>query len=421
MKKHLTKIFALALAVVMVLSMSTVAMAKENPFEPGNIDLRVSAAEQVNGSYKVRYTAGLVMLEELAQVATVYRDNARMADLQFVCTLSDALVAQLDDVDQDDFQFVSAQWEGEDIFVFESARVTAAGLKITYSLNDKVLNDWLYEGDMQAVTAALMQPMTMQASGTVSRKQLEQVGSPVVTTGKVELFGSGIEKYYGQTSVIGAVGETTWNWDGGFGDSHGVGGSALKDCPRNVYCPAGHFEDLDLDLWYHDGIHFCVEHGLMVGTGKVAFEPYLPITRGMVVTVLYRMAGEPAVSGEQIYDDVVPGKWYANGVEWADANGVVNGYGKGKFGPNDPITREQMAAILYRYAKLCGVDVSVGEETNILSYEDAFDISEYAIPAMQWACGAGMIQGANGNLMPLDNTTRAQAAAIFQRYCFYVG
>ena len=420
MKKHLARIFALAMAVVMVLSMSTVALAAENPFEPGPIDLRVSAVEQVNGSYKVKYTAKLVMLEELAKVATLYRDNARMYGLRFICTLNDELVTQMSDVDQDDFLFDCAQWEGKDIFVYEDTSVTSAGLKIFYRLNEDVLEDWFYEEDMEAVTAALMQPMTMQATGTVSYRQLERAGNPITTTGKVELEGSGIEKYYDQTSVIGAWGKTTWYWDDDFGGGHGFGGSGmLRDCPRNIYCPAGHFEDLDLKLWYHDGIHFCVEHGLMVGTGRVTFEPYLPITRGMVVTVLYRLEGEPAVSGTQVYDDVALDKWYTDGVEWADANGVVNGYGNGKFGPNDPITREQMAAVLYRYAKYCGADVSARADLD--GFKDAAKVSNYAIPAMEWACGAGMIQGANGNLMPLDNTTRAQAAAIFQRYCFYVG
>lgn len=422
MKKHLARIFALAMAVVMVLSMSTVALAAENPFEPGPIDLQVSAAEQLGGSYKVSYTAKLVMLEELAKVATLYRDNQRMHHLRFICTLNDDLVAQyVGSVDEDDFYFDCAQWRGEDIFVFENAAITEEGLKITYRLSESVLDDWFYTGDMEAVTAALRQPMTMWATATISERQLDLAGKTITTTAMVELAGSGIEKYYDQYSVIGAWGKTVWRWDDTHsgGHIHGISGCRPQDCPRNIYCPAGHFEDLNLQLWYHDGIHFCAEHGLMIGTGRYTFEPDLPITRGMVATVLYRMEGSPAVSGTQVYDDVPLGKWYSKGVEWADSTGVVNGYGNGNFGPNDPITREQMAAVLYRYARYLNTGLS--SYADLDGFKDADKVSNYAVPAMEWACGAGMIQGANGSLMPLDNTTRAQAAAIFQRYCFYVG
>ncbi len=418
MKKQLMRVLTMILTVAMILSMTTIALADQS-FEPGPIDLQVRAAEQVNGTYKVSYTAKLVMKEELAKVATLYRDNDRMYGLRFICTLNDELVVQLNDVNEEDFRFDCAQWDGKDIFVYEEATVTDDGLKIFYRLNEAVLADWFYEEDMEAVTDALMQPMTMWATALVPERQLKRLDEPVVTTAKVELEGSGIEKYFGQYSVIGAWGRTTWRLDDDF-YVPGFGCCAPHECPRNMYCPAGHFNDLNLQLWYHDGIHYCVEYGLMVGTGKYTFEPDLAITRGMVVTVLYRMEGEPAVSGAQVYEDVALNRWYTDAVEWADGNGVVNGYGNGKFGPNDPITREQMAAVLYRYARYKGVDVSVGENTNILSFKDAEDVSGYAVAAMQWACGVGMIQGSYGNLMPLANTTRAQAAAIFQRYCMNV-
>ena len=103
-------------------------------------------------------------------------------------------------------------------------------------------------------------------------------------------------------------------------------------------------------------------------------------------------------------------------VAWTAQSGVYTGYADGSFRPNDSITREQLAAILYRYAKYKGVDVSVGEDTNILSYADAAEISDYAFPAMQWACGAGVMQGSNGNLLPRGRATRAQIAAMLHRY-----
>ena len=135
-----------------------------------------------------------------------------------------------------------------------------------------------------------------------------------------------------------------------------------------------------------------------------------------IVTILYRMENTPNARTAGTFTDVAGGQWYTDAVEWAAAHNIVNGYGNGKFGPNDPVTREQLAAILYRYAQYKNRDVSVGEDTNILSYNDAFSVSEYAIPAIQWACGAGLINGADGNLMPADHATRAQVAAIIHRY-----
>lgn len=118
------------------------------------------------------------------------------------------------------------------------------------------------------------------------------------------------------------------------------------------------------------------------------------------------------------FEDVAAEKYYTEAIRWATSEGIVGGYGNGKFGPDDPITRQQLATMLWRYAQHIGQDVSVGEDTNILSYEDAFDISEYAIPAMQWACGAGIMGGyGNGKLGPNDGATRAQAAAMLMRYC----
>ncbi len=128
---------------------------------------------------------------------------------------------------------------------------------------------------------------------------------------------------------------------------------------------------------------------------------------------------EDVTIADWFYDDVMfvrSGQWYSEAVAWTAQSGVYTGYADGSFRPNDSITREQLAAILYRYAKYKGVDVSVGEDTNILSYADAAEISDYAFPAMQWACGAGVMQGSNGNLLPRGRATRAQIAAMLHRY-----
>ncbi len=177
------------------------------------------------------------------------------------------------------------------------------------------------------------------------------------------------------------------------------------------------FIDVFESDWFYDDVLFVYENGLMNGTGGSRFSPAMTTTRGMIVTILWRLEGEPYADYTGTLSDVPDGMYYAPAVDWAAANGILNGYGSGRFGPDDPITREQMAAILWRYAQYKGVDVSIGEDTNILSYNDAFDISEYAIPALQWACGAGILQGYNGALTPAGNARRCEVAAILHRFC----
>ena len=176
------------------------------------------------------------------------------------------------------------------------------------------------------------------------------------------------------------------------------------------------FTDVDSGAWYMDGVRFCVENGLMSGVSETEFAPLATLSRAMLTMIVYRMAGQPVVDFLMPFSDVKDGLWYTDAVRWAAANGVVTGY-DGKFAPNDPITREQIVTILYRYAKLTGADVSVGEDTNILSYDDAFTVSEWAIPAMQWAVGSGIIGGKTAStLAPKDTATRAEIAVIMMRY-----
>jgi uncharacterized repeat protein (TIGR02543 family) len=177
------------------------------------------------------------------------------------------------------------------------------------------------------------------------------------------------------------------------------------------------FTDVSEDAWYYGSAAYVYTHGIFAGTADTTFSPEQTMTRGMIVTVLWRMAGKPSASGASAFQDVASGAYYAQAVAWAAENGIVLGYGNGNYGPDDSITREQMAVILYRYAKYKGYDVSVGEETNILSFEDFSEVSEYAIPALQWACGAELIQGSGNKLMPRDGAVRAQAAEIFTRLC----
>lgn len=177
------------------------------------------------------------------------------------------------------------------------------------------------------------------------------------------------------------------------------------------------FNDVSANDWFASAVDYVTGKGMMNGTADNTFSPKANTTRGMVVTVLYRLENQPSTSAA-FFTDVASGAYYANAVAWANANGIVSGYGSGKFGPNDKVTREQLAAILYRYAQYKKYDVSVGEDTNILSYDDAQSISSYAIPAIQWACGAGVVTGKSGSkLDPKGNATRAEVAAMLMRFC----
>lgn len=179
------------------------------------------------------------------------------------------------------------------------------------------------------------------------------------------------------------------------------------------------FTDVPEGAWYADAAAYVYEHGLMAGTSATTFAPDATTSRSMIATILWRMAGSPVVNYAMNYTDVAQGQWCSEAIRWATSEGIVGGYGNGLFGTNDPITREQFAAMLYRFAQEQGYDVSIGENTNILSYTDVADLSEYAISAMQWAVGAGIINGTGdgSTLSPQGQATRAQAAVMLMRFC----
>ena len=179
------------------------------------------------------------------------------------------------------------------------------------------------------------------------------------------------------------------------------------------------FTDIADNAWYADAVRYVYEHGLMAGTSATTFAPDVTTSRSMIATILWRMAGSPVVNYAMNYTDVAQGQWCSEAIRWATSEGIVGGYGNGLFGTNDPITREQLATMLWRYAQTEGYDVSVGENTNILSYTDVADLSGYAIPAMQWAVGAGIINGTGdgSTLSPQGQATRAQAAVMLTRFC----
>ena len=182
--------------------------------------------------------------------------------------------------------------------------------------------------------------------------------------------------------------------------------------------PTPNVEFLDVSRvdWFYYDVRYVCENGLMNGTSRNRFSPYGTATRGMLVTILYRMENEPRCFGSAAFSDVKPGAYYEKAVIWASQNGIVSGYTDGTFRPDAPVTREQLASILYRYTLYRGQDVSAGETTSRTGYGDAQAVSSYALPAMRWACGTGILQGANGKLNPSGLATRAQLAAMLHRY-----
>lgn len=172
------------------------------------------------------------------------------------------------------------------------------------------------------------------------------------------------------------------------------------------------FTDVGADAWYRDDVQYVYDKGLMTGMTADRFAPNEGMTRAMLVTVLWRQAGSPVVNYAMDFSDVAEGAWYAEAVRWAAAEGVVGGYGDGRFGPDDPITREQLATILFRH--LVG-DGPVELADWLRPYADADRISGYAAPAMQWAVGHGVLKGDGDQLDPQGTATRAQVAAMLHR------
>ena len=181
------------------------------------------------------------------------------------------------------------------------------------------------------------------------------------------------------------------------------------------------FTDVKTGDWFYEAVQYVYDKGMMTGVSADRFAPASTTTRGMIVTILYRLENEPAVSGGSAFTDVESGAWYANAVAWAAANDIVNGTSATTFAPNSPITREQMATMLYRFAQYKGMDAVTLQE-NLTGYPDGGQVSDYAIPAMNWAVGQGLIAGMeNGTLVPQGSATRAQVATILMRFCESIG
>lgn len=319
--------------------------------------------------------------------------------------------------------------DGSSTYVFDAEKNIVAGNRTSIAAPTK-------EGNVYMYACTYNKPSSGSSGGSSSGKTTYKVTTSAVNNGGVNASPSNAEK--------GAAITITLSPDKGYKldkltvtDGSGKTVSTVKksDTVYTFTMPASavkvgvsyvkatetpsetKFNDVSANDWFASAVDYVTGKGMMNGTADNTFSPKANTTRGMVVTVLYRLENQPSTSAAS-FTDVASGAYYANAVAWANANGIVSGYGSGKFGPNDKVTREQLAAILYRYAQYKKYDVSVGEDTNILSYNDAQSISSYAIPAIQWACGAGVVTGKSGSkLDPKGNATRAEVAAMLMRFC----
>ncbi len=221
----------------------------------------------------------------------------------------------------------------------------------------------------------------------------------------VKLFKDGEE--VGDCTAPGVVGEKPAPDEG-------------EGCTGDASCTNSGFSDADPGAWYHDGVHWALEKGLMNGMGDGLFAPAGTATRAMVVTMLWRLEGEPAEEADVSFEDVSAEAWYADAVKWAAGAGVVTGTSDTAFSPDDPATREQLVTILFRYAKWKDAVLSI--DTNILDYDDVFDVSSWAVEPFRWAVQEGIVNGVEPTkLGPGESATRAQIATMFQRLATALG
>ncbi|MBE7022901.1 MAG: S-layer homology domain-containing protein [Ruminococcaceae bacterium] len=220
-----------------------------------------------------------------------------------------------------------------------------------------------------------------------------------------------------EISKVSTSGNKGGGSSGSSSNSYTVGGAPIKPIPRPGILPtAKTFDDVhSINHWAKANVDYVLEKGLMKGVSENMFDPEGNVTRAMLVTVLYRNEGEPAVNRSISFGDIDMGAYYANAVSWAKQNGIVVGITENEFAPDESITREQIAAIMYRYAIYKGMEAVTLEEN--LHFEDSDKISEYAVSAMNWAVGSGLMKGKSESaLKPQDLATRAECAVILHRF-----
>ena len=176
------------------------------------------------------------------------------------------------------------------------------------------------------------------------------------------------------------------------------------------------FIDVDEDDWYYDAIKYVFENDLMSGTSDITFEPMINTSRAMIATILWRLEGSPEVNYILTYEDVALNTWYTEAVRWATSEQIMRGYSDTEFGPDDPVTRQELATILFRYADYKGYDTTA--RADLSRYEDVNEVAEWALEAMQWVNAEGLITGTTATMLsPTSNASRAEVAVILMRFC----
>ena len=292
--------------------------------------------------------------------------------------------------------------------------VTINGQGITIKVGETYTYDWVYTppanpnyqiaiGDFANGTVTA-NPSSAKAGATVTLTATPDEGYAVGTITVTDRFGDAVavtEQADGTYTFVMPDGQVTVN---------------ATFVQTEEPAPAEPFPDVDENDWFYDEVVYVYENGLMNGVENNLFAPNTATNRAMLATILYRLAGEPAVSGDLPFTDVAAGTWYTDAVLWAAQNGIVNGLGENTFAPMNTLTREQLVTMLYRYAEAEGYDVSAAADLS--GYPDAGKVQTYAQEAMSWAVAEGIVAGMDdGTLNPAGNATRAQIATILMRFC----
>lgn len=344
--------------------------------------------------------------DEVFRPYTMYTAYIYGFDFAPGCTLDEELCAKVNGK----YTFITAEMEGDYTVSFSFPDTGEPDyVPVCYVPSDSTV----YQND----------ELLLMAKPDLPSEKIEEVVSAQWYVSASNVIGSGSPisgandlTYHVDTSIVG----TRWYYCvmNLRLNSGSVISSMYSDAPlEKVTVLEGElpFQDVDRSQWYYNDVVYAYVHELMNGTTPTTFSPTVSTNRAMIVTILYRLEGRPTAPAENPFSDVEDGLWYTDAIRWAAYYGIVDGYGNGKFGPNDKITREQMATILYRYASYKCYDTS--QRADLSHYTDGADVSAWAEEAMQWANAEGLINGTSSQtLTPRGYAQRCQIAAILQRF-----
>ncbi len=384
------------------------------PTKAGKV--RITAQKAGDSQYRARSADAVEVVIQPARVTVTVRNKSALAGEKVpALTASDYTVSGLVGGDKLAKEPTLSYASTPDMTRAGSISIRASGGEVP---NSNYAPDILYRAGTLTISATQVYEIrvTKPVNGTLtSDRSSAEPGARVTVQGK------GSQGYaLKELKVVGEGGKTIRLTETGEGRYI----FTMPECAVTVSAVFAElqpvlshpFTDVKEGDWYHESVAYVFQKGLMTGTSNTLFSPGLTTTRGMIVTILYRMEGSPEAPGWTPFADVAQGKYYAEPVAWAAWNGIVNGKTAATFAPEEPITREQLAAILYRYAKVKGYDLSA--QGNLNQFSDRGKIQTYAREALSWANAEGLITGkGQGILDPGGPATRAQVAAILQRFC----